>query len=271
MKMTHIIAAGLAVLGLSSAASALEGDAHTPHAHHWHHNGPFGTYDRAAVQRGLQVYQEVCASCHSLNLISFRNLGEAGGPFEDERWPNANDNRIVMQIAEAYGERVWDPTEINDEGDPVVRTGIPADQFPAPFENEQMARASNGGAYPPDLSLIVKARSHGADYIYALLTGYGEAPEDVTLSAGQYYNEYFTGGAIAMAPPITFGGQVEYADGTEATVEQMAEDVTVFLTWASDPHMEARKQMGWMVLIYLFVFAILVYLAYRQVWANVKH
>lgn len=277
MKMVHIIAAGLAALGLSATAAAIEGDAHTPEKRDWIFSGPFGTYadgdhgERYQLQRGLQVYQELCASCHSLDLISFRNLGEPGGPFWDERWPNPNDNRIVMQIAESYGERVWDASEINDEGDPVVRSGIPADQFPAPFENEQMARASNGGALPPDLSLIVKARHYGADYVYALLMGYAEAPYDVELSAGQHYNEYFTGGAIAMAPPITFDGQVEYADGTEATMEQMAEDVAVFLTWASDPHMEARKQMGLMVLLYLFVFAILVYLAYRQVWANVEH
>jgi len=270
MKMFRIIAAGLAALGLSATASALEGDAHAPHAHHWHHAGPFGTFDRHAVQRGLQVYQEVCASCHSLNLLSFRNLGERGGPLEDERWPNANDNLIVMQIAESYGERVWDRDEINDDGDPVSRLGIPADRFPAPFENEQIARGSNGGALPPDLSLIVKARSHGADYIYALLTGYEDAPHDAHLAPGQHYNAYFPGGAIAMAPPLS-DGLLEYADGTEATLEQMAEDVTVFLAWASDPHMEARKQMGWMVLIYLFIFAILTYLAYRQVWANVKH
>ena len=267
MKMVHIIAAGLAALGLTATASAFEGDAHTPHAHHWHHNGPFGTYDRLAIQRGLQVYQEVCASCHSLDLISFRNLGQVGGPFEADEYQNPNDNPFVMQIAANY--QIWDGP--NDDGDMFQRMGIPADTFPAPFENEQMARAANAGALPPDLSLIVKARSHGADYIYALLTGYGEAPEGTDLNPGQYYNEYFTGGAIAMAAPISFDGQVEYSDGTEATVEQMAEDVTVFLAWASDPHMEARKSMGLMVLMYLFIFAILVYLAYRQVWANVKH
>ena len=146
MKMVHIIAAGLAALGLSATAAAFEGEANSPEKRDWIFSGPFGTYadgehgERNQLQRGLQVYQELCASCHSLDLISFRNLGEPGGPFWDERWPNPNDNRIVMQIAESYGERVWDASEINDEGDPVVRSGIPADQFPAPFEKRRCQR-----------------------------------------------------------------------------------------------------------------------------------
>ncbi len=266
MKMFRIIAAGLTALGLAGSALAAPGDTKAPEHHHWHHAGPFGTFDRQQLQRGFQVYQEVCASCHALDLIAFRNLGQAGGPFEDDRFPNPNDNTIVMQIAASY--QIMDGP--NDDGDMFERAGIPADSFPSPFENEQMARASNGGAYPPDLSLITRARHHGTDYLYSLLTGYGEAPYDVELSPGQYYNEYFPGGAIAMAPPLS-DGILDYADGTEATLEQMAEDVTVFLTWAGEPHMEARKQTGWMVLIYLFIFAIVVYLAYRQVWANVKH
>ena len=269
MKMTRIFAAAIAALGFAGTAAALEGDQHAPHEHHWHHDGPFGTYDTSAVQRGYQIYQEVCASCHSMDLMRFRNLGQQGGPFASDMFPNPNDNPIVMQIAASY-TRVWDLDEVNDDGDPVERAGLPSDAFPAPFANEQMARASNGGAYPPDLTLIVKARSHGENYIYSLLTGYEEAPADSHLAPGQYYNPYFAGGAIAMAPPLA-DGIIEYADGTEATLEQMAEDVTTFLSWAGDPHMEARKQMGVMVLLYLLIFAILVYLAYRQVWANVKH
>jgi ubiquinol-cytochrome c reductase cytochrome c1 subunit len=266
MTMTRIFAAALVALGLSGAASALEGDQHAPHQHHWHHDGPFGTFDDHAVQRGYQVYQEVCASCHSMDLMRFRNLGQRGGPFESDMFPNPNDNPIVMQIAAGY--MVMDGP--NDDGDMFERAGLPSDAFPAPFANEQQARASNGGAYPPDLSLIVKARGDGANYVYSLLTGYEEAPHDSHLAAGQYYNPYFPGGAIAMAPPLS-EGIVTYADGTEATVEQMAEDVVTFLTWAGDPHMETRKQMGFMVLLFLFIFAVLVYLAYRQVWANVKH
>lgn len=267
MMMTRIFAAALAAVGLSAtAALAVEGDAHAPENYAWEFEGPFGTFDRHAVQRGYQVYQEVCASCHSMNLMRFRNLGQKGGPFESEQYPNPNDNPVVMQIAAGY--QVEDGP--NDDGDMFMRDGLPSDAFPAPFENEQQARASNGGAYPPDLSLIVKARSGGADYIRSLLLGYEEAPEDSHLSPGQYYNAYFAGGAIAMAPPLV-DDIISYDDGTTASVEQMAEDVVTFLTWAGDPHMEARKQMGVMVLMYLFIFAVLVYLAYRQVWRNVKH
>lgn len=267
MKMTRIFAAALAALGLSATASALEGEAHAPEHHHWHHDGPFGTFDRQQLQRGFQVVQQVCANCHSMDLMKFRNLGERGGPFESDQWPNANDNEIVMQIASEY--MIMDGP--NDDGEMFERPGLPSDAFPAPFENEIQARNSNGGAMPPDLSLIIKARHHGDDYVRALMLGYtDDIPADVELAPGQYYNEYFAGGAIAM-PPQLFEGLVEYADGTEATPEQMAEDVVAFLTWVGDPHMEARHQMGWMVLLYLFVFAILVYLAYRQVWANVEH
>lgn len=266
MTMTRIFAAAIAAIGLSAAAVAAEGEQHAPENHAWSFEGPFGTYDDHAVQRGFQIYQEVCSSCHSMNLMRFRNLGQHGGPFEAEEFPNPNDNPIVMQIAAGY--QVEDGP--NEDGDMFMRDGLPSDAFPAPFANEQQARASNGGAYPPDLSLIVKARSGGADYVRSLLLGYEEAPHDAHLSPGQYYNAYFPGGAIAMAPPL-MDDIVSYTDGTPATLEQMAEDVATFLTWAGDPHMEARKQMGAMVLIYLFIFAVLVYLAYRQVWRNVKH
>lgn len=280
MKMTRIIAAAVAALGLAATAHAA-GDGKKPEHHHWHHAGPFGTYDRAAVQRGFQIYTEVCSSCHGLAFLSFRNLGEEGGPFygyipdgDDHgghhvQAVNANDNPIVMQIAANWRFPV---VEIDPEtGDPIERAPRASDRFPGPFPNDAAARASNGGALPPDLSLIVKARSHGADYLRSLMLGYSdEIPEDVNIAPGQYYNEYFPGGAIAM-PPQLIEGLVEYSDGTEATVEQMAEDITVFLAWAADPHMEARKRMGAMVMIFLFLFAVVLYLAYRQVWANVKH
>ena len=267
MKMTRIFVAAVAALGLSGVAWASTAGQRAPEPYQWHNAGPFGTFDRASVQRGLQVYQEVCASCHSLDLIHFRNLGEAGGPFESAEFPNANDNAIVMQIAASY--MIEDGPD--DAGDMFERPGVPSDAFPAPFENAQQARGSNGGALPPDLSLIVKARGHGADYVHALLLGFDEeVPADMHLAPGQHYNPYFPGGAIAMAPPL-FEGMVTYADGTEASVEQMSEDIVTFLTWAGDPHMEARKQMGVMVLIYLFIFALLVYIAYRQIWSSVKH
>lgn len=180
MMMTRIFAAALAAVGLSAAAVAAEGEAHAPENHEWSFEGPFGTFDRHAVQRGFQIYQEVCSSCHSMDLMRFRNLGQKGGPFEAEEFPNPNDNPIVMQIAASY--QVQDGP--NDDGDMFMRAGLPSDAFPAPFDNEQQARASNGGALPPDLSLIVKARSGGADYVRSLLLGYIEPPEDAPPVAG---------------------------------------------------------------------------------------
>jgi ubiquinol-cytochrome c reductase cytochrome c1 subunit len=267
MKMNRIFVAALAALGISGIALAATAAQREPEHHHWHDAGPFGTFDREAVQRGLQIYQEVCSSCHALDLIHFRNLGETGGPFATEEFPNANDNAVVMQIAASY--MITDGPD--DGGDMFERPGVPSDAFPSPFDNPQQARASNGGALPPDLSLIIKARHHGQDYVRSLLLGYGEeVPADMTVAPGKHYNPYFPGGVIAMASPLS-EGIVTYADGTEATMEQMSEDIVTFLTWASDPHMEARKQMGVMVLIYLFIFAVLVYIAYRQIWAKVKH
>ena len=267
MKMIQrLLAAAAGALALASPAALAAEAGHHPAEYDFSFEGPFGTFDRAQLQRGFLVYQQVCSACHSMNQLHIRNLGEEGGPFYSEEYPNPNDNPIVMQIAAGY--QVEDGP--NDDGDMFMRDGLPSDAFPAPFENEQQARASNGGAYPPDLSLIVKARSGGADYIRSLLLGYEEAPEDSHLSPGQYYNAYFAGGAIAMAPPLV-DDIISYDDGTTASMEQMAEDVVTFLTWAGDPHMEERKQMGVMVLMYLFIFAVLVYLAYRQVWRNVKH
>jgi ubiquinol-cytochrome c reductase cytochrome c1 subunit len=268
MKMTRIFAAALAAVTVTGFALASGGDTHAPEKHHWHHDGPFGTFDRHAVQRGFQIYQEVCSSCHSLDQMSFRNLGEKGGPFESGEFPNANDNPIIMQIAENWHIPVRDID--GETGDDIERTPRTSDTFPWSYANEAQARATLG-VLPPDLSLIVNARGGGADYIRSLMMGYDDhVPEDVHLAPGQSYNPYFNGGIIAMAAPL-FEGQVVYADGTEASVEQMATDVAAFLAWTSDPHMEARKQLGVMVMFFLFIFAILVYLAYRQVWADVKH
>ena len=257
---------GVAALGLSAAASAAEGEATEPVEHEWDFTGPFGTFDRHQLQRGFQVYQEVCAACHSMRLLSYRNLGEPGGPFYDEEYPNPNDNPVVRSIAANYFMIDENPDEF---GDPVERNGLPRDSFYSPYTNDQQARSANNGALPPDLSVIIHARGNGANYVYSLLTGYDadhEAP------AGQYYNEYFPGGYLSMAPPL-MDGRVEYVGdhAPEATVEQMSEDVVAFLAWAADPHMEERKQLGLMVMIYLFIFAVLLWFAYRQVWANVKH
>jgi ubiquinol-cytochrome c reductase cytochrome c1 subunit len=221
----------------------------------WTFNGVFGTFDRSSAQRGLKVYREVCANCHSLDLISFRNLDQLGFS-EDE----------VKAIALEY--RVTDGP--NDSGDMFERPGLPTDRFPAPYANEKAARAANGGAHPPDLSLIAKAREGGADYLYAYLTGFHEPPAGVTLDPGRYYNEYFPGHIVGM-PDIVVDGAVTYDDDTEATAHQIAWDVTNFLMWAAEPAMEDRKQTGIKVVIFLLVFAGLLYVTKRKVWASVAH
>ena len=218
----------------------------------WSFEGMSGTFDNAARQRGLQVYREVCSACHSLRLISFRNLADLGYG-EDE----------VKAIAAEY--------EVTDgpdgEGEMFERPARPSDKWPAPFANAKAAAASNGGAVPPDLSLITKARKGGPTYTYAILTGYDEAPEGVELLEGLNYNHYFPGNQIAMAAPLSEDA-VEYADGTPATVDQMASDVVTFLAWAAEPELEVRKQMGWKVLMFLVVFAVMLYAVKRRVWAD---
>jgi len=272
--MKRFIATFAILAAFAAPALAAEGEVHEPEAYTWSFNGPFGTYDDRQLQRGFQVYQEVCASCHSMDLLSFRNLGQPGGPFSEIRHPetdqlfaNPNDNPVVIAIAEAYTY-----TEIDLEtGEEMERAGIPADRFPNPYANPSQARASNGGAMPPDFSVIVKARSGGAEYIRSLLLGYDyEVPEDVHLLPGQHYNYYFPGGVLAMGPQL-FDGAVSYVDDSPETAEQYATDVAAFLAWASEPHMESRKSMGLGVMIFLLIFSILMWLAYRQVWANVKH
>ncbi len=242
----------VAVFGLTSGPSLASEDGVKPHAPDggWHHDGITGTFDRAALQRGFQVYKEVCATCHSLHQVSYRNLTAIG--FTEEQ---------VKAIASAYQV----PDEPNDMGEVHPRNALPSDRFVGPYANEQAARAANNGALPPDLSLVVKAREGGEDYIYSLLTGFKKPPEGVTLMQGMYYNDYFPGHQIAMAPPLTEGG-VTYADGTQATVPQMAKDVTTFLAWTAEPKLEERKQTGLKVMIYLAVFALVMYLAKRRVW-----
>jgi ubiquinol-cytochrome c reductase cytochrome c1 subunit len=247
----------------------------------WHFNGPFGTYDREAMQRGYQVYREVCASCHQLNHLSFRHLGDKGGPFYMEDYPNPNDNPYVKNFAAD-----WSIEDIDaDTGDVIDRPGTPADKFPPIFSNPAAARASNGGAVPPDLSIIVSAREGGADYVYNLLTAFGTPkPADVELTAGQHYNPVMDGGKIAMAPPLAEGlieyapivsqdeeGNVVETPAPVATVEQMAADVTEFLAWSADPKMEQRKATGAMTMIYLLILSLLLWVTYKRVWRNVEH
>lgn len=225
----------------------------------WKQDGPlglgiFGTFDRAQLQRGYQVYKEVCAACHSLRLISFRNLEEIG--FSEAQ---------VKALAQAAAI----PSLDTRTGEPTERPGVPSDRLPSPYPNDVAAAAANNNAIPPDLSLIVKARHDGKNYIHSLLTGYDrKVPADVEVPPGLHYNPYFASLSIAMAKPI-HEGQVTYTDGTPTTVDQMSRDVTAFLHWAAEPELERRKQAGVATILFLSILAFLSFLAYRKVWADV--
>ncbi|MFY8107075.1 MAG: cytochrome c1 [Elstera sp.] len=247
-----VLAAGL-TLGLVSGAQAAGGDVAPLPKQTWGFHGIFGTYDRAAAQRGFQVYKEVCAACHSLSLVSYRNLRDLG--FSEEE---------VKAIAAAY--KVTDGP--NDAGEMFERPARASDRIVKPYPNENAARAANNGAYPPDLSLMNKARVGGPDYTYALLIGYEKPPADVQLLDGQYYNKYFPGLKIAMPQPLN-DGQVTFADGTEATVANMSRDVTVFLNWAAEPELEKRHRLGVQVILFLIVATGFFYAAKRRVWADI--
>ena len=221
----------------------------------WSFEGVFGTFDRASLQRGYQVYQEVCSGCHSVKHLSYRNLSEKGGP---EFLPEE-----VKAIAAQF--EVTDGP--NEDGEMFTRPGRLSDKFISPFPNVKAAAAANGGAYPPDMSVLAKARKGGANYIYSLLMGYEEAPAGYELDEGVYYNKYMPGNKIKMAEPIS-DGIVEYADGTETSKAQIARDVTAFLVWAADPHLEARHKMGFKVFFYLIILLTLVYLSKQKVWSR---
>lgn len=282
-KTKFIIAAVTAIVGLSTvSAQAAEAGA-TIERQSWSFAGIFGTYDEHQLQRGFQVFREVCASCHGANLLAFRNLSEPGGPgFSEEQ---------VKALAAEY--------EVVDEtAEGGRRPGIPADRWPAPFANDQEARDANGGSLPPDFSVLAKARGvvdpfptwvfnyftgyqeGGADYIHALLNGYHEevpetAPEGFELAEGKYYNDYFPGHAIGMAPPLA-EGSVTYVpgeDGVEVplTVEQYSRDVSAFMMWMAEPHLVSRKQTGFVVLLFLVLFAGLMYATKRKLWAGIEH
>ncbi len=223
----------------------------------WSFKGYFGKFDRASLQRGYQVYTEVCASCHSMKYLSYRNLAEEGGPeFSKEQ---------AKAIAANF-EVIDGP---NDDGDMFTRAAKLSDKFVNPYQNDKEAMASNGGAYPPDMSVLVKARSGGADYIYSLLLGYEDPPSNVILDDGVYYNKYMYGNMIRMPNPLS-DGLIEYNDGTEATEEQMAKDLVTFLAWAAEPHLEARHKIGFKAIIYLLILTILVYFSMKRLWSRVE-
>ena len=223
----------------------------------WSFKGLFGKFDRGALQRGYQVYTEVCSSCHSMKYLSYRNLSEKGGP------------EFTEQEAKAIAASFEVTDGPNADGDMFTRPGKLSDKFVMPYDNKKAAQAANGGAYPPDMSVLVKARGGGANYIYSLLQGYEDPPVGMTMDDGVYYNKYMYGNKIKMANQLS-DGLVEYSDGTRATVEQMSKDVTTFLMWSAEPHLESRHQMGFKAILYLIILTILVYFSMKKIWSRVE-
>jgi ubiquinol-cytochrome c reductase cytochrome c1 subunit len=250
LRFAQAAIAAAAVTFASSQAQASGGGHYE--SQNWSFSGIFGTIDHAAAQRGYQVYKEICSGCHSMRLVSYRNLAGIGLP----------EPTIKALAAQS------DVATTNDDGEPVTRPGRPSDSFPKPFANAKAARASNNGALPPDLSLIAKARANGPNYLYALLTGYHEPPAGVQVAEGMHYNAAFEGHQIAMAAPLHDDG-VTFSDGTKATVSQMAHDVTTFLMYTAEPHMDARKRTGLKVVLFLFLLTVLLYFVKKRVWADV--
>lgn len=242
-----------AVLGLIAATGATLAQEKPLPSPGWSFDGVFGTYDLAAAQRGFWVYYKVCSNCHSMKQVHYRDLAGIG----------LNEGQI-----KAIAASVQVPLGINEQGEPLTGPGTPASQFRSPFPNDAAARAALGGALPPDLSLIVNAREGHANYVYGILTGFSKAPAGFTVPSGRYYNEYFPGNLIAMPPPLQ-EGIVEYADGTKATIPQMAHDVVTFLKWTANPELVQRKQIGFRVILFLLLMTGLTYAMKRKVWADV--
>jgi len=272
-----VVAVTLAISSsLPAITVAVAQEAELPPKQSWSFHGPFGAYDPAQLQRGFKIYREVCSSCHSLKLLAFRNLADPGGPDFTEAQ--------AATIAAEY--KVQDGP--NDQGEMFERPGKLADHFPPPFPNDQAARRANGGALPPDMSVLAKARSYesgfpwfifnaftqyqeaGPDYIHAILNGYEDPPAGFTLPPGAQYNKYFPGHAIGMPKPLS-DGQVEYTDGTPTTVDQYGKDVAAFLMWAAEPKLDERKRLGFQVFVFLIVLTGLLYFTKKKVWHDVHH
>jgi ubiquinol-cytochrome c reductase cytochrome c1 subunit len=254
-----VLAAGLgaALLAAPAAAPAQEAAPSLP-KQAWPFEGVFGAFDRASAQRGFQVYNEVCSNCHALHLVAYADLGPAG--------PGGGLGFSLDEVKAIAGAKQVPDT--NDAGEAIMRPALAADHFVSPYANEKAARATNNGAVPPDLSLIVKAREGGPDYIYDLLTGYKEPPADVKMGEGMNYDEYFPGHQIAMPQPLN-EGSVTYADGTQATLNQEAYDVVNFLAWAAEPTTEDRHRTGIKVILFLLVTTLILYAGKRRIWAEV--
>ncbi len=281
MKKTLVLIAVATGLALTAQPALAAGGAKHPRSGGFSFEGPFGTFDQAQLQRGYKVYREVCASCHGMDLMYFRTLAEPGGPFYDPHQENPAANRFVKVLA----AEVQVPDIDSETGEAIMRDAVAADRFPNPYPNATAAAAGNGGAMPPDLSVMAKARHDGANYIYSLLSGYGEPPAGLEIRPGQYYNPYMAGdltpfvaegahvppgGFIAMPQPL-MDGQVTYDDGSAETIDQYSKDVAAFIAWASDPKQVQRKQAGLGVLIFLFLFAGVTYVSYRRLWKGIAH
>jgi cytochrome c1 len=256
-KLTLAGAAALVAFSAGTIATAAEGTPPLP-KHEWSFQGPFGTYDRAAAQRGFQVYKEVCSACHSMELLAYRNLEELG----------LTENQVKGIAAD------FQVPDIGDDGSAIERPARPSDHFKKPFPNELAAAAANGGKAPPDLSVIIKAREGGPNYVYGILTGYvpydkltPEQIKEFNVQKDDHFNTYFPGHRIAMPPPLE-DGRVNYVDGTKNTLQQEASDVVEFLAWASEPHLEARNRTGVRVILFLLAMAGLMYAVKRAVWAD---
>jgi ubiquinol-cytochrome c reductase cytochrome b/c1 subunit len=278
MKMQTLkilaVAAALVVPAVAFAQDEHSHETPPPPRQSWPFAGWFGKYDPAQLQRGLKVYKEVCSACHSMEMVSFRNLADPGGPGYTEAQAAA--------LASEYKIK-----DIDDSGQPTEREGRPADYFPSPFPNEAAAKAANGGTAPPDMSTLAKARTYergfpwfvldmivpyqeqGPDYIHAILTGYKDAPHGFTVPPGGHYNEYFPGHSIAMPPPLQ-DGQVTFDDGAPNKLDDEARDVAAFLMWAAEPHLVQRKRMGLQVMIFLLVLTGLLYFTKKKVWKAVE-
>jgi len=256
MKITKIIFLVITIVTIGSTSNSAENSKELLKVD-WSFKGYFGKFDKASLQRGYQVYTEVCAACHSMKYVNYRNLAESGGP------------EFSVEQAKIIASQFEVEDGPNSDGDMFLRSARLSDNFVSPYPNDESAKAANGGALPPDMSVLVKARKDGANYIYSLLLGYEDPPSSVTLDDGVYYNLYMSGNKIKMANPLS-ENIVQYSDGTPATVDQMSKDVVTFMAWAAEPHLEQRHKIGFKAILYLIIITILVFFSMKKIWSRVE-